>query len=67
LINANESDPVPDDPKSLSISQNNTDELNDTSNNLNYDLKHSDTRANIVKDLGIIIKLIMYNIIICNI
>ncbi|CAI6377783.1 unnamed protein product [Macrosiphum euphorbiae] len=50
LINANDSDP--DDPNSFNISQNNTDELNDTSNILNYYLKHSDTQANIVKDLG---------------
>lgn len=50
MINANDSDA--DDPKSFNISQNNTDELNDTSNILNYYLKHSDTQANIVKDLG---------------
>lgn len=50
MINANDSDP--DDPKSFNISQNNTDELNNTSNKLNYDLKHSDTQVNIVNDLG---------------
>lgn len=46
MINANDSDP--DNPKSFNISQNNT------SNKLlnNNNLKHSDTRDNIVNDLG---------------
>lgn len=50
MINANDSDP--DDPESFDISHNYTDDPNNISNKLNYDLKHSDTQVNIVKDLG---------------
>lgn len=57
IFNFNKSKTSEDDiqkniPLNTTSSSQQVSELNDASNELNYDLKHSDTRANIVKDLG---------------